>query len=214
MIALWMRNRIYSYCAQLIGFNAETLVLDVGVTSDQTADSNFFEDLYPFPSSLTAVGLEDASFLEKKYPGLKFVRADALDMPFSDNQFDFCFCSAVVEHVGDRDNQVQLISELLRVGEVVVVTTPSKWFPLEFHTLTPFLHWLPPQIFRLFLRITGRNFFALEKNLNLLGGNELVDIAREALARSGRSTQSSISLKRMRLLGMTSNLVLVIDSAS
>jgi hypothetical protein len=24
------------------------------------------------------------------------------------------------------------------------VTTPNRWFPLEVHTLLPFVHWLPP----------------------------------------------------------------------
>jgi hypothetical protein len=24
------------------------------------------------------------------------------------------------------------------------VTTPNRWFPLEVHTLRPFVHWLPP----------------------------------------------------------------------
>jgi hypothetical protein len=26
----------------------------------------------------------------------------------------------------------------------VFVTTPNRWFPLEVHTLLPFVHWLPP----------------------------------------------------------------------
>jgi hypothetical protein len=27
----------------------------------------------------------------------------------------------------------------------VFVTTPNRWFPLEVHTLLPFVHWLPAE---------------------------------------------------------------------
>jgi hypothetical protein len=87
--------------------------------------------------------------------------------------FDLAFCSAVIEHVGSKSQQMQLLDELTRVAERVVVTTPNRYFPLEFHTLTPFLHWLPPRLFRGFLRLSGRGFFASEANLNLLSERDL-----------------------------------------
>jgi hypothetical protein len=174
-------------------------VLDVGVTSDQTADSNFFERLYPFPASITAVGLEDASHLEHEYPGLIFIKADGRHLPFEDKAFDLAFCSAVIEHVGSRPQQRQLLAELTRVAERVVLTTPNRFFPLEFHTLTPFLHWLPPRFFRGFLRLSGRSFFASEANLNLLSERDL-DRMLPLLCRK--------HIKRHhRLWGMNSNLV-------
>ena len=33
--------------------------------------------------------------------------------------------------------------ELCRVSKRVFVTTPNRMFPLEVHTLLPFVHWLP-----------------------------------------------------------------------
>jgi SAM-dependent methyltransferase len=174
-------------------------VLDAGVTSDRTADSNFFEKLYPYSSSITAVGLEDASFLEQEHPGVRFVMADACQLPFADNSFDLVFCSAVIEHVGSRQRQQVLIRELTRVGKIVIITTPNRYFPLEFHTLTPFLHWLQPSVFRKFLAVTGRSFFSEEKNLNLLSEKDMDNLIRmEKLYQEKHHHQ---------LWGFTSNLV-------
>jgi trans-aconitate methyltransferase len=174
-------------------------VLDVGVTSDQTEDSNFFEQLYPFKHRITAVGLEDASFLEQQFPGLHFIRADARALPFPDKSFDLAFCSAVIEHVGAKDQQLQLLSELARVSKRVVVTTPNRLYPLEFHTLTPLIHWLPAKLFRRYLEISGREFFSREENLNLLTDREM-----EAMF---RQLQVVPIHRHHRLLGMKSNLI-------
>jgi SAM-dependent methyltransferase len=179
-------------------------VLDVGVTSDQTADSNFFERLYPHPASITAVGLEDASHLERDFPGLIFIKADGRHLPFPNKSFDLAFCSAVIEHVGSQSQQIQLLAELTRVAERVVVTTPNRYFPLEFHTLTPFLHWLPPRLFRCFLSLSGRSFFAREANLNLLSERDL-DKMLDFLSKE-------FLKKPQYLWGMKSNLVYYISA--
>jgi len=72
-------------------------------------------------------------------------RADGRELPFADGEFDRGFSNAVVEHVaGGRDGQRLFVHELCRVARRVFVTTPNRWFPLEVHTLLPFVHWLPP----------------------------------------------------------------------
>src|SRR5258707_1010439 len=65
-------------------------ILDIGVTSDQSyRSSNYFEELYPFKNKITAAGIDDAKFLENLYPGLRFQIANALDLPFAENSFDY-----------------------------------------------------------------------------------------------------------------------------
>ncbi|QNJ24536.1 hypothetical protein SynSYN20_00176 [Synechococcus sp. SYN20] len=202
-LALHVRKSIYKSTIAAIALDRSLKVLDVGVTSDMSSDSNFFEKMYPYPGRIVAVGMEDARFLEELYPGLKFVCADACSLPFLDDSFDIAFCSAVIEHVGSRQRQEQLILELARVSKISVITTPNRWFPIEFHTLTFMIHWLPQSWFRRFLRMTGRRFFSTEKNLNLL-----TDLSMKHMLAGNKLIYKC---HHHKLIGLTSNLVYVIN---
>ena len=184
-------------------------LLDVGVSSDQTYDhSNYVEAWYPYKYRITAAGIDRAEFLESRYPGVKYVWADGRDLPFEDNAFDFVHSSAVLEHVGSRAMQARFLRELWRVARCgIFVTTPNRWFPIEFHTLIPFAHWLPPRIFRALLRLTGRDFFADESNLNLLTRQSLQAIAVDAEI-------NSPLLEHVSLLGWPTNLLLLATKRS
>lgn len=201
-----MRRRMYETFIKICSPSPVEKILDVGVTSDQTyQSSNYLEAWYPNKAAITACGIDDASFLEALYPGLVFVSADAKNLPFADSTFDLVHSSAVIEHVGSRDQQRQFIAELVRVAKrSVCLTTPNRWFPIEVHTSIPLLHWLPVKIYRSLLSRIGYRFFANEENLNLLSANDLVTICEELEI-------ADFKIRRMRLLGWTSNLVLFID---
>jgi ubiquinone/menaquinone biosynthesis C-methylase UbiE len=182
-------------------------VVDVGVTDGAGTAMNFFEEMYPYKHRITAVGLADASQLEKMYPGLTFVLANGKNMPFADNSFDFAFSSAVIEHVGSFAEQTKFVSELHRVARLgVFLTTPNRWFPVELHTVLPFVHWLPPKVFRSILVLLKKQPLHLEENLNLLSKRGLDRICRTL-------NISKHAVIPLRLLGFTSNLALYIDKA-
>ena len=64
----------------------------VGVTPDEKlVDSNAFEQFYPYKDRITATSFEDATSLEKAYPGLRFVQTSGKDLPFPDGAFDLAF---------------------------------------------------------------------------------------------------------------------------
>lgn len=181
-------------------------VLDVGVTADQTAlTSNFFEEYYPVKSKIIAVSTQDASFLEDKYPGLVFKIGDARALPLADNSVDVVFSSAVIEHVGSYAEQKRMIAECYRVAKYgVFITTPNRWYPVEFHTLLPFIHWLPKSWHRMLLKLVGMPFFASEANLNLMDRARLARICGEIGIRD-------YSIRTIRTFGLKSNLILVIN---
>lgn len=157
-------------------------ILDVGVTSDRGYDhSNYLEAWYRDKEGVTAVGLDDASFLPELYPGVRFVRADGCALPFADGSFDYVHSSAVLEHAGARKRQVRFLREAWRAcRKGIFITTPNRWFPVEFHTVLPLLHWLPPARYRAILAQIGQEFFACEDNLNLLSRRVFADLASAA----------------------------------
>jgi hypothetical protein len=192
------RQKMFGRLMRLANPTRETRVLDVGVTSDLREDSNFFEKLYPYPERITAVGVEDATFLEEAFPGLKYVRADGLELPFADKSFDLVVSFAVIEHVGSREQQRAFVKELWRVGKTCCITTPNRWHPIEFHSILPLVHWLPPGWFRWILQRLGKGFWADEANLNLLSEGDLLGMLPEGV---------QVYRRHHRLLGWVSNLV-------
>lgn len=178
-------------------------VLDLGATSDQSyQSSNHFEALYPYKNRLTAAGTDDARFLQDIYPGVRFELADALDLPFAENSFDYLHSSAVIEHVGSFANQQRMIAECLRVARKgICLTTPNRWFPIELHTQLPLIHWLPKPWFRHILDRLGHRELAMEANLNLMTESELSGIA-------ALHPDWSFYFRSGRLLGLKSNIVL------
>ncbi len=173
-ISLHVRMSIFSTFMEIMKPTHLTTVIDVGITPDTTLpDSNFFEKLYPHPNCLVTSSIEDASIITKIYPNIKFVRTSDYLLPFRDNAFDILFCSAVLEHVGDDSAQKNFIKELLRISKSFFIITPNRIFPIEFHTLLPFIHWLPMRYHQALLRTLGMTFWAQTANLNLMTASKL-----------------------------------------
>jgi ubiquinone/menaquinone biosynthesis C-methylase UbiE len=203
-----MRRSLYQRFLSSVQPNSQDTILDVGATSDQVYDfSNYLEAWYPHKSRITAVGIDDAKFLEQLYPGITFLKADGRDLPFADDAFDVVHSSAVLEHVGSRENQMQFIRELTRVARrAVFMTTPNRWFPVEVHTVLPFVHWLPAPWFRGILRQLGHDMLSREENLNLLTADNLRTMCRDIGVRH--------RVESARLWGMPSNLLLTIHKGT
>jgi hypothetical protein len=202
-VAAHQRRKMFSRFLLDTGVAAGEQILDVGVTSDRSYEaSNYLEAWYPHKNKVTAVGIDDASFLCDQYPGMRFVMADGLRLPFRDRTFDVVHSSAVIEHVGSLARQSAFVTECCRVARrAVFITTPNRWFPVEFHTVLPLVHWLPTGVFRTLMRRTGRGFFAEERNLNLMTASVL-----SSTASANHDFQYRVS--SVSLAGWPSNLLL------
>ncbi len=148
-ISVRSRRRKLALFMEEIAPTDETAVLDVGADDLGFGDAgacstlNFFEEHYPWPEQVTALGVTEGARFRERYPRIRYVQGDALSLPFADGEFDVVFSNAVVEHVGGREQQRQFVAEALRVARRAFVTTPNRWFPVEVHTLLPLVHWLP-----------------------------------------------------------------------
>lgn len=199
-ISMHIRRKMFTMFMTVIKPNENHKVLDIGVTSDtKYQESNYFEKLYPFKDKIVCVGTEDGSHLETQHLGIQFIQiVPQAPLPFQDREFDIAFCNAVIEHVGDSGEQNNFINEMLRVSNSFFITTPNRWYPVEFHTAIPLLHFLPKKNYRKILSLIGEAYWSKEENLNLLSKKEL---------RALFPKDSNVIIDSVRLLGLSTNLV-------
>jgi SAM-dependent methyltransferase len=163
-VSLRSRRRKLRLFLEELHPTAETSVLDVGADElafgegDGCGTLNFFEEHYPWPERITALGLQDGSGFRARYPEIPYVQGDACALPFADGEFEIVFSNAVIEHVGDRERQRRLVAEAIRVGRRAFITTPNRRFPVEVHTRLPVVHWLPDRLAHPAYRAVGKSF--------------------------------------------------------
>jgi SAM-dependent methyltransferase len=197
-VSLRSRKRKLELFLDELAPTAQTTVLDVGADElgfgegDGCATLNFFEELYPWPEQITALGLHDGAGFRARYPSIPYVQGNALELPFDDGAFDVVFSNAVIEHVGGREAQRRFVSEALRVGRQVFLTTPNRRFPVEVHTRLPLVHWLPDSAAHRMYRAAGRGW-----------ADEIHLLSRRGLA--------SLFPGRVRVLDLGLTLVAIVD---
>jgi SAM-dependent methyltransferase len=200
------RQKMYTHFMKVTSPSENSNLLDIGVTPDTSLpESNFLEKWYPWKHNIVMTSVEDASNLEREFKGTKFVRTiPGASFPFIDKQFDIVFCSAVLEHVGDYPAQTFFIQECLRVGKILYLTTPNKYFPIEMHTYLPLVHLLPRKIDQGILRFFGMDFFSKTENLNLLTSNKIKQLLPNNVFRYEISYNKTFGLK--------SNIILFVEN--
>jgi hypothetical protein len=164
-----MRSKIVKNFVSSFVPDRDDTILDVGASAERHPSSNMLEKLYPHTNMITATGLGYHGELEKRFPGIKYVQTDGMNLPFMDGEFAFVHSHAVIEHVGSFMDQLAFVAELFRVANKgVFFTTPNRFHPLEFHTGIPIVHWLPHVVCSKILKALGHTFYSDRNNLNLL----------------------------------------------
>ncbi len=180
LILLKNRINIFNIFLENVKFSKKSKILDVGTTPILEPHENIIFYQYKWKNNITGFSNQDCNILKKKFKTNKFIKGDAKNINLRKNKFDISFCSATIEHVGSYKNQKKLISELYRISRnYVFLTTPNRSFPIDFHTKLPIIHLLPKKIHRKILKFFKLNYFASEKNLNLLFSKDIVRICRD-----------------------------------
>ena len=145
-------------------------------------------------------------------------------LPFADRAFDIVFCNSVIEHVTvDKENvwkiqssrafhrqalsrQAALAREIRRIGKGYFVQTPNKWFPIEPHTLLPFLIVVLPRPLHIrVLRLTNKFWIMkMSPDWRPLTKQEMRTLFPDALVVEERMlgfSKSLIAIKRPEISG-------------
>jgi len=147
----WNRKRKLQFVSDLIKARNVQKCLLVGAKAEirlGNLDNVVEAGIRNLVSEVVASGLEPES-----HSWGNWIQADGKNLPFPDKFFDLVFSNAVIEHVGDENDQRKFINEQLRVGKNWVITTPNRLFPIESHTQKIFIHmskrWTNPVVSRL-----------------------------------------------------------------
>jgi SAM-dependent methyltransferase len=200
--SLWNRRRKLALFMDAVRPEPETRVVDVGVGDTPfgtepgvAATHNFFEALYPWPERITAVSDVPLPSFARAFPGVRCVQASGTALPFEADEFDVAFSNAVIEHVGNREEQRRFVAELCRVAPRVFLSTPNRWFPVETHTLVPLAHWLPRPAADRAMRILRRRDW---EGVELLGKRELLELFPPSMETRALEARITISVLATR----------------
>ncbi len=179
-ISIFNRKRKWKRFVETFPMTPTMKILDVGFSEKEYSPvDNFLEKHYPYPENITALGIDTPEEFPQRYPKVRVVQYDGATFPFADASFDVCWSNAVLEHVGDKDRQLLFLREVQRVAKHAFLTTPNKHFPIEIHTRTPLLHFLPKRYFDTYLTRTGKAW-ATGDYMHLLSARDIQMLLRKA----------------------------------
>ena len=117
---------------------------------------------------------------------------------------DVVVSSATIEHVGNDQKKLKMINNIATLTKkIFFITTPNRFYPIDFHTKIPIIHLLNKKIHRFLLRLLGFDFLSKEENLDLLYEK---DIAR-LLKKSNQGFYYEV--KKIKLFYITSNFIII-----
>ena len=147
-ILKYNREKVHKIFVEQTNYNSNNSILDIGTAASLDDNHNIILQKTRDNKNVFCLSEHDLFFLKKKYPHVKkFIKGDGKKTDFEKDSFDIVFTSATIEHVGSYNNQINFLRECLRLSKnYVFITTPNKYYPLDFHTKIPLIHWLPKKI--------------------------------------------------------------------
>ena len=104
--------------------------------------------------------LVDTDIDARMYDGKRF--------PYSDNYFDFCYSTSVLEHVNDVPCVLREMYRTLKPGGRAYISFPNRWWLKETHTGIYFLSFLPRNMASFIVRTIFKRHAVDEWNLHFL----------------------------------------------
>ena len=166
-------------------------VLDIGTGAGVSA-ATIAEAVAP-DGRVSAVDVHDLRVFKD---GFDFHLTEGTDLPFPERSFDITISNLVIEHVGERDQQLNHLSEIRRVLDdsgCGYIAMPNRWAPVEPHFGVPFLTWVPRRFRTPYLRATKK---AKIYDCLPLSYREATTLFREAGLRYSDETYAAMQIMR------------------
>ena len=180
-------------------------IIDIGTTPVKLKHENFFLNHYELKEKITCLSNQDLTVVREIYPNLKTITGDGRDTKLASNSFDISISNATLEHVGNFNQQLKFVKEMYRISKKkVLLVTPNRYYPVDMHTMLPFIHWLPKNIHRKILKFIGYDFLSIEDNLNLLSVSDLISLCKKLNIKNYK-------IQKIKYFGFNSNLILIIE---
>lgn len=193
------KNRFILFKSLILTLPRPVNVLDVGGRQKFWEDMNFTEEA---DINLTILNLEK---VEVNRPNFRSVVGDAKKIPaLKKQEFDVVF-SSVIEHVGDYQQQSQMVEEIKRLGKRYFIQTPNYFFPIEPHFLFPCF-----QFFSLYLKVFILLNFGAGWYKKVDNKQEAVEVANSInllTEHKVRSLFPEASIYREKLFGLTKSFI-------
>jgi len=165
---------------ELILKNNINSVLDIGTTNDtENESSNIIIRNIKGVQSLNSISDQriTSSYFKKRLK--KSITATFTKNELNSFSSDLVISNATIEHVGSFNNQKKMMKNMIQLSKkMIVIITPNRFHPIEFHTKIPFLHWLPKKIHRKILKLINLSQYEKEDYLNLLSINDFQKLAK------------------------------------
>lgn len=149
-------------------------ILDLG-----SGNGSHLAGIINYRKNVFCADISQSSLIKCKKLGFKTILLkQSAKLPFPNKYWDIVFCSSVIEHIsGDKNklerygsntefdkqawnNQYLFAQEIKRIAKKYFVQTPNKYFPIESHTLLPFIIiYIPYRLKLIFIKIISKLFF-------------------------------------------------------
>ncbi len=179
--------------------------LDVGTTEENELESSnyFVKNFYKIKIKKS---ISDQEIKSNNFNKLlkKSITSEFLETEIENYKSDLVLSSATIEHVGSYENQIKMLENIIKLtNKYFFITTPNRFFPIDFHTKLPIIHMLPKKIHRKILSLINLKEYAEEENLNLLDENTI-----NKLINTQQNATFKIRIFKVKLFGLTSNLLI------
>jgi ubiquinone/menaquinone biosynthesis C-methylase UbiE len=203
-------KRLNTLIDHYVKLNGVCTIIDIGGTASFW---HTWKDHFDFEKiDVLCVNLDPVHGGRVEFSNVKVQYGDATNLSeFADRSFDVAFSNSVIEHVGMWRQQEKFATEMKRVAESYFVQTPYFFFPIEPHSRTPFLHWLPDALAYRIIMMKRCGFWPRAKDVS--AAMNQIQSARMIGATQFSYLFDDAVVERERFLGWTKSLIAIRNPA-